>query len=140
MLSMKRYTCLCDFVGLDQTSCQQTPGRTYAAGRCFQLYWWTGLTWFAARADCINRGGDLLRLDTAELVTALTSNTAYMTGSRWWIDGINELWTWTNGTHDIFIVLAISVFSQRRQLRLSNGYFSRYFYYCTYIMMYCATS
>jgi hypothetical protein len=97
----------CDDAGLNQTSCQQT----FAAGRCYQLNWWSGLTWFAARADCISHGGDLLRLDTAELVSALTSNTNYMSSTRWWIDGVNELWTWTNGMICFLIIFLYIMFA-----------------------------
>jgi len=84
-------------VGMNSASCTQAS-RTFAAGTCYELRWWTRLTWYAARQDCISRGGDLLRLDNEQMIMALMSGPSLDT-TRWWIDGVRELWMWTTGTY-----------------------------------------
>ena len=62
------------------------------------MHYESALTWYEARKNCLDAGGDLLRVDDDEILDALTTWLgSTTTQSRWWIDGVNELWHWDNG-------------------------------------------
>jgi len=74
-------------------------GRTYVANRCISVHPNSSRTWYESRRACLDAGGDLLRVDDDNLLVTLASylNNWLPPPTRWWIDGVNELWVWSDG-------------------------------------------
>jgi len=69
------------------------------ADRCVSVHPDADRTWHAARRACLDAGADLLRVDDADLLRSLADylNNWLPAPTRWWIDGVNELWNWADG-------------------------------------------
>lgn len=86
-----QYSHLCGYDVSHEDLCRRA-GRIYTANRCFSGHTNSAMSWFMARKSCLDAGGDLLRVDDAEILGALTG---YLrAGTRWWVDGVNQRWTW----------------------------------------------
>jgi len=56
------------------------------------------MSWYNARQSCVDAGGDLLRADSDAIIDYLASWLGSATDqTRWWIDGVNEIWNWDDG-------------------------------------------
>ena len=87
--------CLVFYVDVSHEDLCRRAGRLYTANRCFSVHINSAMSWFMARKSCLDAGGDLLRVDDAEILGALTG---YLrAGTRWWVDGVNQRWTWDDG-------------------------------------------
>ena len=80
-----------------------TSGCHFLKGICLRVFFETGKSWFAARQHCLDTGGDLLRVDDANILNGLVhwfrdiGDRLQRRQMRWWIDGTNEPWIWDDG-------------------------------------------
>ena len=108
----------------NQTECQGV-GRAYRANKCVSLHSYSGMSWYNARQSCVDAGGDLLRLDNDVILEYLTSwlrdDEQPGSQSRWWIDGVNEIWNWDDGKWCLPISLNPIVPNPRVRVGLGLG-------------------
>ena len=74
-------------------------GRVYLASRCISVHPNSSRTWYGARRACVDAGGDVLSVDDDSLLRTLANyiNNWLSPPTRWWIDGVTELWHWPHG-------------------------------------------
>jgi len=91
-----RYCCGVRTVVQDEAECTRASlYNYYVRGRCVRLFINSRLTWYEARQNCLETGGDLLRVDDDNVLSDLAN--WLQLHQRWWIDGVNEIWNWDNG-------------------------------------------
>jgi len=79
-----------------EVSNQAQCRHAYIANRCITVHINSAMSWYDARRSCLDAGGDILRVDDVDILDRLTG--WFSEHSRWWIDGVNEIWNWDDGT------------------------------------------
>ena len=69
-----------------------------SSNACYYISIGASLTWFAARQQCVNLGGDLLKMNSANIWNNVKQN---LTGAKYWIGLVGLVWYWPNGTVDL---------------------------------------
>ncbi|KAI0231273.1 hypothetical protein LSAT2_018363 [Lamellibrachia satsuma] len=74
----------------------------YGAGKCYTIHSAssTGLSWYEARWECADNGGELLQVETKAFFYYLKS--VLPTWRTWWIGSSRIRWQWPNGNELLY--------------------------------------